>query len=245
MPKGIKGFQKGHPYFSSGKNLFKKGCIPWNKGKKCPQLAGANNGFYGKKHSEETKMKNRMFHVGQGKPHTNESKLKLSLAHLGKEKHKKKGQTYEEVFGKERAQEIRKKQSKSSRLRGSNRGIKFPNKNSSIEVKIQNFLKELGIEFYTHQYIKEIDHAYQCDILIPIQKGIAQKVIIECDGDYWHANPKKYRDYRELNQRQKIQRILDYVRRIELEEKGFRVLRFWEREIKDLGINDLKRRLKS
>ncbi len=27
-----------------------QGNIPWNKGKKCPQLAGKNNGFYGKKH---------------------------------------------------------------------------------------------------------------------------------------------------------------------------------------------------
>ncbi len=28
---------------------------PWNKGKKCPQLSGENNGFYGKSHTEEVK----------------------------------------------------------------------------------------------------------------------------------------------------------------------------------------------
>lgn len=35
----------------------KKGSIPWNKNKSCPQLTGINNGFFGKHHSEETKAK--------------------------------------------------------------------------------------------------------------------------------------------------------------------------------------------
>ena len=39
----------------------------------------------------------------------------------------------------------------------------FPIKDTSIEVKIQNYLKELKIDFFTHQYIKEIEHGYQCD----------------------------------------------------------------------------------
>jgi len=31
MPKRIKGFQKGHRQFNTGKSHFKKGHIPWNK----------------------------------------------------------------------------------------------------------------------------------------------------------------------------------------------------------------------
>jgi len=58
-----------------------------------------------------------------------------------------------------------------------------PVKDTSIEVKIQNFLKELGIEFFTHKYMK-IEHGYQCDILIP-----SKSLVIECDGDYWHNLP--------------------------------------------------------
>ena len=36
--------------------------IPWNKGKKCPQLSGENNSFYGRKHSKESieKMKAKL-----------------------------------------------------------------------------------------------------------------------------------------------------------------------------------------
>lgn len=33
MPKGIRGFQKGHPQFNTGKTHFKKGLVPWNKDK--------------------------------------------------------------------------------------------------------------------------------------------------------------------------------------------------------------------
>ena len=97
----------------------------------------------------------------------------------------------------------------------------FPLKDSSIEVKIQKFLKKLGYEFFTHQYIKEIEHGYQCDILIP-----SMNLVIECDGDYWHKYP--------------IGRDIDKIRTSELIEKGFKVLRLWEHEIKIMNINKFK-----
>ncbi len=37
MPKGIKGFQKGHPQYNTGRTHFKKGFTPWIKGKKHSQ----------------------------------------------------------------------------------------------------------------------------------------------------------------------------------------------------------------
>ena len=51
----IKTYKKKHP----NKTGRKKGCIPWNKGKKCPQLSGKNAGFYGKHHTDESKEKLR------------------------------------------------------------------------------------------------------------------------------------------------------------------------------------------
>ena len=95
---------------------------------------------------------------------------------------------------------------------------------SSIEIKIQNYLKQLGIEFFTHQYIKEIKHGYQCDILIP-----SMKLIIECDGNYWHKYP--------------IGNTLDHIRNKELCEAGFRILRLWESEIKNLSLSELNNKL--
>lgn len=101
----------------------------------------------------------------------------------------------------------------------------LPTKNSSIEIKIQNFLKQLGIEFFTHQYMKEIEHGYQCDILIP-----SMNLVIECDGDYWHKYP--------------IGLERDHIRTKELIEQGFKVLRIWESEIKIMNIDDFKNKIR-
>ena len=100
-----------------------------------------------------------------------------------------------------------------------------PIKDTTIEVKIQNFLKELGIEFFTHQYMK-IEHGYQCDVLIP-----SMNLVIECDGNYWHKYP--------------VGLDKDHIRTNELIEKGFKVLRLWECEIKHMNIINFQERLKN
>ncbi len=102
----------------------------------------------------------------------------------------------------------------------------FPIKDTKIEVKIQNFLKSLGIEFFTHQYMKQIKHAYQCDILIP-----SMNLVIECDGNYWHKYP--------------VGTEIDYIRTKELLEKGFKVLRLWEFEINEMSIDAFKNKLRN
>ncbi len=100
----------------------------------------------------------------------------------------------------------------------------FPKEDTKIEVKIQMFLKELGYEFFTHQHMN-IKHSYQCDILIP-----ALNLVVECDGDYWHKYP--------------IGLEKDHIRTKELIEKGFKVLRLWEKEIKEMDVNDFKEKLR-
>lgn len=98
-----------------------------------------------------------------------------------------------------------------------------PVKDTSIEVKIQNFLKQLQIPFFTHQYMK-IEHGYQCDILIP-----SMNLVIECDGDYWHKYP--------------VGLEKDHIRTKELIEKGFKVLRLWEFEINAMTIKHFENKL--
>jgi len=105
----------------------------------------------------------------------------------------------------------------------------FPLIDTKIEVKIQNYLKQLGIEFFTHQYMKDIEHGYQCDILIPVQEGIEKKTIIEAFGTYWHNYPYG-------NEK-------DALRTQELLKAGYRVLVFWEKEIKVMSLEDLSYKL--
>ena len=119
---------------------------------------------------------------------------------------------------------------------------KIPQKDTSIEVIIQNMLTKLDINFFTHQYIKEIEHSYQCDILIPVQKGINQKTIIECDGDYWHANLQVYPLYK-FSEKILKHKEQDKLRTEELIKKGFRVIRLWENEIKVMKLNDFYNKL--
>ncbi len=138
-----------------------------------------------------------------GKKHSEESKLKMSL----------------------RAKENWKKPEHRAKMRIKERRAKqiLPTKDTSIEVKIQTFLKELKIDFFTHQHMN-IEHYYQCDILIP-----SMSLIIECDGDYWHKYP--------------IGLERDHIRTNELLEKGFKVLRLWENEIKVMDINKFEERI--
>jgi len=184
---------------------------------------GEKNSMFGKKnkwghHTPESNKKNSESHKGKGTwnkgiPCREETKRKLSEANKGKipwMKGKHHSKKTKEKLKKARAKRI------------------TPVKDTSIEVKIQNFLKQLNIEFFTHQYMK-IEHGYQCDILIPVQKGIDKKTIIECFGNYWHKYP--------------IGREIDIQRCGELREKGWRVLTFWESEIKPMQLNNLQEKL--
>ena len=116
----------------------------------------------------------------------------------------------------------------------------FPVKDSSIEVKIQTFLKELIIEFVPHRYMTEIEHGYQCDVFIP-----SINLVIECDGDFMHCNPSQYPPnfIRFPNSKDNQQAHLiwarDKMRTNELHEAGYKVLRLWEHEIKKLKMEDL------
>ncbi len=199
----------------------------------------------GKKHSEETKIKISLNHRRHqtketrkkiskshiGIKQTEESRRKISLAKKGKKlskEHRKnigignigrvsamKGK--ENKWGRHTEETIEKiKEKRAKQI--------LPIKDTSIEIKIQNFLKQLGIDFFTHQYMKEIEHSYQCDILIP-----SMNLVIECDGDYWHKYPTGTE--------------IDYVRTSELIKKGFKVLRLWENEIRVMELKDFQNKI--
>ena len=175
-----------------------------------------NFGMSGKKHTKSTIKKISDTKIREYK----EGKVKLSSSCF------KKG--YKFWLGKKRLNmEGKNNPSKRKEVREKLRKHRatqvFPTKDTKIEVKIQNFLKRLGVKFFTHQYMK-IEHGYQCDILIP-----SMNMVIECDGDYWHKYP--------------IGTKLDHTRTKELLKEGFKVLRLWEREINNLSLKKFKEKI--
>lgn len=190
-------------------------------------------GMKGKHHTDKTK--NKISESNIGKKHSGESYWKGKINPLTvkrnlennpmknkeiskKVSEKSKGKHYSIKSEYKKGDPSLSKRIKELRIEGK---LIIPKKDTSIEIKIQNFLKQLNIEFFTHQYIKEIEHGYQCDILIP-----SMNLVIECDGDYWHKYP--------------IGNDIDHIRTKELLEKGFKVLRLWEHEIRPMQLNEFK-----
>jgi very-short-patch-repair endonuclease len=219
-----------------------------------------SKGFTGK-HSEESKERNRVKHLGMHHSPSTEFKKGIQSGipiQIGQRlspstEFKKgsipiqKGKSYREIYGDKKAKDILHRMHIKSkaiwntpekRLYARERRQKqvFPIKDTKIEVKIQDYLKQLGIEFETHKYIP-IQLGYQTDIFIP-----SKNLIIECDGDYWHGNTKLF-DFRIMPQHVKEQIPLDFERTNQLEEKGFKVLRLWENEIKKMSIDEFKNRV--
>lgn len=95
----------------------------------------------------------------------------------------------------------------------------IPNKDTSIEMKIQNLLKENSIPFSMHYPILG-----QPDIFIK------PNICIFADGCYWHH----CRDCGFGCGREKDEKI-----NRELTQQGYKVIRLWEHQINTIKANDL------
>lgn len=87
-------------------------------------------------------------------------------------------------------------------------------KNTSIELKVKDMLNKLNVK-YKHQYL--FKKTLSCDFAIPILK-----LIIECDGCYWHSCPKHHPKARITNDRER-DKYSSYF--------GWKTLRLWEHDI--------------
>ena len=95
----------------------------------------------------------------------------------------------------------------------------LPFKDTSIEIKLQNILKENGIKFQKHYPILG-----QPDIFIK------PNICIFADGCYWHKCPEC--GYVDLKTNEKDAKITT-----ELQKQGYVVIRLWEHQIKQLTTN--------
>ena len=222
MPTGIYIRTEYHNSISRS-NGFKKSHLTWNKSKKgifkhsketrkkmSESLKGRVGGMLGKKHSEEwkRKMSETALRNGNkppsalGRKRSEEFKRKLSLSIMGHP-------VLEET--KEKIRQARLKQV-------------FPFKDTSIEIKLQNWLKEQNIEFETHYPILG-----QPDIFIK------PNIVIFADGCYWHKCLEC--GFGELRQRDKS--VTE-----ELQKQGYTVIRLWEHQINSNQFGELSQLLK-
>lgn len=115
-----------------------------------------------------------------------------------------------------------------------------PTKDTSIEIKIQTFLKYLKLKILKHRFINK-KYVYQYDIFVP-----SLKLIIECDGDAYHYNPKIYNKDDKIfkNGLSAVEKWkLDANRTNELKTAGYNVLRLWGSEIDKMNLDDFNIRL--
>jgi G:T-mismatch repair DNA endonuclease (very short patch repair protein) len=192
--------------------------------------------MYGKKRAKEIIKKKKMnakTNSGYGmknKNHSKEARIKMSESHKGNilsEKTKRK--ISEKLIGKIVSEETKEKMRNRIVSEETRKKLKvirskriIPFKDTKIEVAMQDILKKNKIEFETHKNL-----AGQPDIFIE------PNICIFCDGDYWHANPAKYKAADIMIQGKLAQQIWDkdaYITK-ELESKGYYVFRFWENEI--------------
>jgi len=105
---------------------------------------------------------------------------------------------------------------------------KAPNYVSKLEIRIQELLNELQIEYTTQKFFKR--HSY--DFFIE-EFGI----VIEINGDFWHANPKFYKsdDLLPFPGESKLANEIwekDVQKKQIIEDLGFRLIIIWEDEMK-------------
>jgi G:T-mismatch repair DNA endonuclease (very short patch repair protein) len=98
---------------------------------------------------------------------------------------------------------------------------------SSIELKIKAILDIMNIQYISQMKIfGKLGNIYLFDICVG-------NILIEVNGDFWHANPNKYKsgDILRIPGREKTSEEIwkrDQNKRLDAEKKGFNVVYLWE-----------------
>lgn len=184
--------------------------------KKCAFI-GEKNPFFGKKHSKESISAISKSREGKGTGENNS---------MANPEHKEKArQKLIESWNSGNLEETRKRMSevmKNTRLEGKLKSVIKSKKEDEIKI----FLEKLDFEVISSYRID----SKVCDIYIP-----SLNLIIEYFGDYWHANPIKYKpDYFNGKKNQTAQQIWDYDKnKIDLiKSYDYNLEIIWERDLK-------------
>jgi very-short-patch-repair endonuclease len=101
-------------------------------------------------------------------------------------------------------------------------------------------LKQMENQVFRKTSIERIMEQYLIEKLIPYRYSVILEkrqfdflltelnVIIECDGDYWHANPKFFPNPHDWQIKRKQ---IDQQKNMIAQRNGYQLLRFWENDI--------------
>jgi len=108
---------------------------------------------------------------------------------------------------------------------------------SKLETRIEEILKENNITYTSQFIIKKNKKRRFYDFYLN-----EYKIIIEVNGDYWHANPKIYKPNDIIHYcfgMKKAKEIWkrDEEKRLIAENKGYKVIYIWEKELNELKNN--------
>ena len=101
-------------------------------------------------------------------------------------------------------------------------------KNTRPELMFAKILDELSVRYETQKPVKR----YVCDFYLP-----DHHVIVEIDGDYWHANPDKFKPEDLIGGKKTLAKEIwenDRTKDQEILKSGFGILRYWESDLKDI-----------
>lgn len=116
-----------------------------------------------------------------------------------------------------------------------NKGV--DKRNSKFSNNVYLFLSSHFNNIEKEKYINDDNKRYSVDFVIG-------KYAIECYGDYWHCNPKRYKeDYYNSRIKKTAKEVWDFDSRREeyLKSKGYHVIIIWEIAwLKDLEYRNLK-----
>ena len=102
-------------------------------------------------------------------------------------------------------------------------------KDTKPELIFQDILEKLNIHFEKQKSVGK----YKCDFYIP-----EYNLIVEIDGDYWHANPTKFVETSLIGPKNISAKAIwesDNQKSNFILNKGFNLIRYWENEIKNIS----------
>jgi len=100
-------------------------------------------------------------------------------------------------------------------------------KRSILEIQFELFFKLLNINFQHSYYINTKENHFIYDFHLP-----DYKCLVEVDGDFWHCNPNTKYATPECRT-QEINILNDQLKNQWAKDNGFKLLRFWEYDIKN------------